>query len=351
LIYRLSSFGFLYSATDDAPGNVGIWDQALALEWVNDNIKYFGGDPNRITIMGLSAGSWSVSLLIMSPITRNMFRNAVMQSAAVTNNIINGEPKDRLREWLKGAHLIGCNDQMLTEFTPEVMQCLKTVDPNKLVRIPELPELRNLSIRPSFSLIVVDGQLLPKKPTDMLRTGDFKQNFNLMVSTTADEGSFAMSRWFNPESYHSLTPKIFTFNEAFDELARISSNSSQEIDINGKEVSKLYFTGLSNSTDPDLLRRTVGIGLGDYFIGCPTLEFAKQVFKNSDFKTNIYQYHYNSKIVGKGSQFPKWWGPSHAEDYPATFGLPLKRPEDFSDRDRNISLQMIDFITSFAKNE
>ena len=59
--------GFMCLPTDSAPGNMGLFDQILGLEWVQDNIGYFGGDPNRVTIFGQSAGGASVSHLMLSP--------------------------------------------------------------------------------------------------------------------------------------------------------------------------------------------------------------------------------------------------------------------------------------------
>lgn len=68
--YRLGSLGFLSTGTIDAPGNNGLKDQVMALRWIRSNIANFGGDPNSVTIMGYSAGGLSVSLHMVSPMSR-----------------------------------------------------------------------------------------------------------------------------------------------------------------------------------------------------------------------------------------------------------------------------------------
>ncbi|CAG2119961.1 unnamed protein product, partial [Medioppia subpectinata] len=84
--YRLGAFGFLYGDREDAPGNVGFYDQLLALKWVRENIQSFGGDRDQITIFGESAGSWSVSAHILSPLSKGMFQRAIMESGATMYN-------------------------------------------------------------------------------------------------------------------------------------------------------------------------------------------------------------------------------------------------------------------------
>ncbi|CAG2119146.1 unnamed protein product, partial [Medioppia subpectinata] len=81
--YRLGQLGFLYGDREDAPGNVGFYDQLLALKWVRENIHSFGGDRDEITILGESAGSWSVSAHILSPLSKGLFKRAIMQSGSV----------------------------------------------------------------------------------------------------------------------------------------------------------------------------------------------------------------------------------------------------------------------------
>ena len=81
LSYRVSAFGFLNANNPiNGPNNVGLLDQRLAMEWVQQNIKQFGGDPQQVVLFGESAGSHSVGLHMISPASQALFKRAIMQS-------------------------------------------------------------------------------------------------------------------------------------------------------------------------------------------------------------------------------------------------------------------------------
>jgi len=82
LNYRLGAFGFLLIDDPDATANVGLLDQVAALEWVRHSIAAFGGDPNRVTVFGESAGGGSVLSLLSMPRAVGLFRCAIVQSGA-----------------------------------------------------------------------------------------------------------------------------------------------------------------------------------------------------------------------------------------------------------------------------
>ena len=71
--YRLGVLGGLYLDREVVTGNQGMWDQVMALTWVRDNIKHFGGDHNRVTIFGESAGAMSVVNLVLTPVCKGQF--------------------------------------------------------------------------------------------------------------------------------------------------------------------------------------------------------------------------------------------------------------------------------------
>ncbi|XP_030756467.1 pyrethroid hydrolase Ces2e-like [Sitophilus oryzae] len=80
--YRLGVFGFLSTEDLECPGNWGIKDQVMALKWIKENIRAFGGDPEQVTIFGQSAGSVSVGYLLQSHQTKHLFHRAIMQSGS-----------------------------------------------------------------------------------------------------------------------------------------------------------------------------------------------------------------------------------------------------------------------------
>ena len=74
--YRLGPLGFLTTEDSAAPGNIGLHDQVAALRWVQTHIGQFGGDPELVTLVGMSAGGASVNYLQLSPQTDGLFQRA-----------------------------------------------------------------------------------------------------------------------------------------------------------------------------------------------------------------------------------------------------------------------------------
>lgn len=119
--YRLGTLGFLSTGTEEAPGNNGLKDQVAVLKWVRLHISKFGGDPNSVTIMGYSAGAMSVTLHMVSPMSRGLFHRAIaMSGSAVAQWEI---PNDQLDLAKQQARLLGCPDDNVEL----IMQCLKSV--------------------------------------------------------------------------------------------------------------------------------------------------------------------------------------------------------------------------------
>merc|ERR1712180_553682 len=107
--YRLNVFGFLTTGDEALPGNLGLMDQIKALEWIKENIGAFGGDSNRITIFGESAGSASVNFHMISPRSRGLFNRAVLQSGTAFTPGAFMDDRDILRNQAFGiGERLGC---------------------------------------------------------------------------------------------------------------------------------------------------------------------------------------------------------------------------------------------------
>ena len=110
--YRLGPMGFLClpELADEAGhcGNYGLYDQLTAMQWVRDNISAFGGDPDRVTIMGQSAGAMSVQIHCTSPLSEGLYAGAVMSSGCGMGNMLMATPEKVYPFWQEVMKRAGC---------------------------------------------------------------------------------------------------------------------------------------------------------------------------------------------------------------------------------------------------
>lgn len=154
--YRLGALGFLALDGEEHTGAFGLHDQIAALRWVRENIAGFGGDPDRITLYGLSAGAKSVANLLASPLTRGMIHRAASSSGGADHVADRAQDTDLTRRFLRvlGA---GAADGIREVPAEEILGAQNAVGEG--VRAAWL-------WRPS-----IDGLALTRKPLDALAAG------------------------------------------------------------------------------------------------------------------------------------------------------------------------------------
>lgn len=107
--YRLNVFGF-FADGEHSTGNLGLYDQYTAIEWVRHNISAFGGDPDNITLMGQSAGAMSVQTLIASDYLSGKVRRAVMLSGGGVRKLMLPVTKPNTKYWKRVIEASGAKD-------------------------------------------------------------------------------------------------------------------------------------------------------------------------------------------------------------------------------------------------
>ncbi|MDX3759768.1 carboxylesterase/lipase family protein [Streptomyces sp. AK02-04a] len=170
--YRLGVEG--YGLFPDAPPNAGLRDQLAALEWVRESIARFGGDPDRVTVFGESAGAISIGALLASPRAQGLFRRAVLQSGPPE-----ASERDKVRRMVR---------RMATRLkVPATARAFAAVDRALLLRTQaDVARLGSPVLGgPAFG-IVVDGDLVPRHPMEALLAGG-ASDIELLLGWTSEE--------------------------------------------------------------------------------------------------------------------------------------------------------------------
>ncbi|KPI18423.1 Acetylcholinesterase [Actinobacteria bacterium OK074] len=173
LNYRLGVEG--YGLFPDAPANAGLRDQLAALAWVRESITEFGGDPDRVTLVGQSAGAISVGALLAAPQAQGLVRRSVLQSGPPE-----ASDRDKVRRMVR---------RMATRLkVPATAEAFAAVDRDQLLRTQaEVGRLSSPVLGgPAFG-IVVDGDVVPRDPLAALVDGAAAHDVDLMLGWTRDE--------------------------------------------------------------------------------------------------------------------------------------------------------------------
>ena len=181
--YRLGAFGFFSTHDAAAPGNYGLLDQVVLLHWVQDNIANFGGDPKSVTILGQASGGSSVSLQVLSPLTRDLFHHAISQSGMSLSTFA-------ARDTRKGAEKKLSDQLGCTKPSGKIsVKCIRSVSSLNLMNALEAIGEGNMPGFPPRVDRESPYPFLPDEPRAILESG----KFNIvpwMAGMTSMEGSF-----------------------------------------------------------------------------------------------------------------------------------------------------------------
>jgi para-nitrobenzyl esterase len=258
--YRVGIFGLFAhpELTKESPhqssGNYGVEDQAAALHWVRDNIAAFGGDPQRVTIAGESAGSVSVSAQMASPVSKDLFAGAIGESGSLLGAL---PPIPLVKAEENGvafARNAGANS----------LADLRAMPADKLMQATMTP------VRFHFSM-TIDGYFFPNSPQAIFKAGE-QAHVPLLVGWNSEEGGYGSVMGNSPltkANYEAAIQKMYQGHG--DTILQVYAveDDSNSIKAVATSLASDRFTGFSTWRWADLQSKTGGHAVYRYFYERP----------------------------------------------------------------------------------
>jgi para-nitrobenzyl esterase len=329
LNYRLGIFGFfthpalVAESPHHAAGNYGLLDQAAALAWVHRNIRAFGGDPANITVFGESAGSFSVSALMASPLSKALIAKAIGESGAAFHSSGLSFPTLTTSEQQGAAFA-------QSAFHTSSLADLRKLSPDDLLKAVTA---KSTPPPPHFAP-VVDGYFLPQSVPEIFAAG-VQAHIPLLAGWNADE----------VRAQITLSPTPTT-------VATFTAQATKDFPTNSHQFLTVY----PATTNAQALQ-SAGDFISDRFIAYSTWAWLEAQVKTGH--APVYRYRFD--LAAPADKFhPTGTGAFHSDDIEYVFGtLDTRQPatrqqaaghqSTIRPEDRTLSNQIQQYWTNFAR--
>ncbi|XP_033332359.2 esterase FE4 [Megalopta genalis] len=282
--FRLGALGYLNTADKAAPGNAGMKDQVLALKWVKDNIHFFGGCPNRVTIFGASSGAASVQYHMFSPMSEGLFNGVIEQSGSMANPwALQSNPREL-------AFMLGEALGIKTTDSAELVQKLSEFHVKDIIAASgEVTKSLNglnghlYAFVPSIEADLGQDIFLSNDPWTLLKNGQVA-DVPLMTGVVVDEGIQFAQNMLNHIELLNTEPELFLPDD-------LNITDPVMKTMHGQCLKKFYF-GDKQVTKEDMNDFTKMIG--DTFFNAGEILALDLIKAKSSAPIYLYQFNYEA---------------------------------------------------------